>query len=105
MQDAVLTQRGFLSLSGISKRYGGVRALEGRLRLRARQDPCSAGRERRRQIDADQDHRRRGPARCRRHAIVRELEGAGLTETNIIASALNIDAATAASAAAGAVDA
>jgi ABC-type sugar transport system ATPase subunit len=34
-----------------------------------------------------------------------ELEGAGLTETNIIASALNIDAATAASAAAGAVDA
>jgi ribose transport system ATP-binding protein len=37
--------------------------------------------------------------------IVRELEGAGLTETNIIASALNIDAATAASAAAGAVDA
>jgi ribose transport system ATP-binding protein len=37
--------------------------------------------------------------------IVRELEGAGLTETNIIASALNIDAATAASAAAGAAHA
>jgi len=33
--------------------------------------------------------------------IVRELEGAELTETNIIASALNIDAATAAHAAAG----
>src|SRR6187402_2120473 len=29
MQDAVLTQQSFLTLSGISKRYGGVRALEG----------------------------------------------------------------------------
>ena len=29
MQDAVPTQRAFLTLSGISKRYGGVRALEG----------------------------------------------------------------------------
>src|SRR6202023_2166675 len=29
MQDAVLTQRALLTLSGISKRYGGVRALEG----------------------------------------------------------------------------
>ncbi len=29
MQDAVPTQRTFLTLSGISKRYGGVRALEG----------------------------------------------------------------------------
>ncbi len=29
MQDAVLTQGAFLTLSGISKRYGGVRALEG----------------------------------------------------------------------------
>ena len=28
MQDAVLTQRALLTLSGISKRYGGVRALE-----------------------------------------------------------------------------
>src|SRR5260370_18194243 len=28
MQDAVLTQSSFLTLSGISKRYGGVRALE-----------------------------------------------------------------------------
>src|ERR1700680_732573 len=28
MQDAVLTQRRLLTLSGISKRYGGVRALE-----------------------------------------------------------------------------
>ena len=37
--------------------------------------------------------------------IVRELEGAELTETNIIASALNIDAATAAHAAAGATNA
>ena len=37
--------------------------------------------------------------------IVRELEGAELTETNIIASALNIDAATPADAAAGAAHA
>jgi ribose transport system ATP-binding protein len=37
--------------------------------------------------------------------IVRELEGAELTETNIIASALNIDAATPAHAAAGAAHA
>jgi ribose transport system ATP-binding protein len=37
--------------------------------------------------------------------IVRELEGAELTETNIIASALNIDAATSAHAAAGAAHA
>src|SRR3979490_197646 len=29
MQDAVLTPPSFLTLSGISKRYGGVRALEG----------------------------------------------------------------------------
>src|SRR5216684_670243 len=29
MQDAVPTQRTFLTVSGISKRYGGVRALEG----------------------------------------------------------------------------
>ena len=28
MQDAVPTQHAFLTLSGISKRYGGVRALE-----------------------------------------------------------------------------
>jgi ribose transport system ATP-binding protein len=33
--------------------------------------------------------------------IVRELEGAELTETNIVASALNVDAANAARAAAG----
>jgi ribose transport system ATP-binding protein len=37
--------------------------------------------------------------------IVRELEGAELTETNIIASSLNIDAATSAHAAAGAAHA
>ena len=37
--------------------------------------------------------------------IVRELEGVELTETNIIASALNIDAATSADAAAGAAHA
>src|SRR3981189_2208769 len=30
MQDAVLTPPSFLTLSGISKRYGGVRALQGR---------------------------------------------------------------------------
>src|ERR1700748_1017803 len=29
MQDAVVAQGGFLALSGISKRYAGVRALEG----------------------------------------------------------------------------
>jgi ribose transport system ATP-binding protein len=33
--------------------------------------------------------------------IVRELEGTDLTETNIIASALNVDAANSARAAAG----
>jgi ribose transport system ATP-binding protein len=37
--------------------------------------------------------------------IVRELEGAELTETNIIASSLNIDAATSAYVAAGAAHA
>jgi ribose transport system ATP-binding protein len=37
--------------------------------------------------------------------IVRELEGAELTETNIIASALNIDAAASAQAAGGAAHA
>jgi ribose transport system ATP-binding protein len=37
--------------------------------------------------------------------IVRELEGAELTETNIITSSLNINAATSAHAAAGTVHA
>ena len=54
----------FWRMDGISKHYGGVRALdECRTDGRARQDPCGARRERRRQVDADQDHERRGPAR------------------------------------------
>ena len=36
MQDEVGAQGGFLALSGISKRYAGVRALEGGLSVRAK---------------------------------------------------------------------
>ena len=54
--------------TGISKRYGGVRALEqADLAVERRPHPRDARRERRRQVDADQDHVRRRAAR-RRHA-------------------------------------
>ena len=63
-------QGDFLVLSGISKRYGGVRALENvDFALRARHHPRRPGRERRRQVDADQDHRGRRPAGRGRDAL------------------------------------
>ena len=52
------------SWRGITKRYGGVRALEGvDFACRRRLDPRRPRRERRRQVDADQDHLGRRPAR------------------------------------------
>ena len=57
-----------LRMEGICKRYGGVRALEeAELAGRRRPHPCHPRRERRRQVDADQDHGRRGRARRRPH--------------------------------------
>ena len=51
-------------MEGVSKRYGGVRALEkAELDGHGRQHPRHPRRERRRQIDADQDHGRRRRAR------------------------------------------
>ncbi len=48
-------------MEGVSKRYGGVRALrECRADRRGGPHPRHPGRERRRQVDADQDHGRRG---------------------------------------------
>ena len=53
-----------LEMRGIGKRFPGVRgAGECRPHARARQGPCPDGRERRRQVDADQDHGRRLSAR------------------------------------------
>jgi ABC-type uncharacterized transport system ATPase subunit len=50
-----------LELNGISKQYPAVRANDGvNLRVQARRDPRRAGRERRRQEHADEDHLRRG---------------------------------------------
>ena len=57
----------FLELRGISKRFGGVRALSRRrFRPRRGRDPLPGRRERLRQIDAHQDHLRRAGARSRR---------------------------------------
>ena len=63
-----------LEARGVSKFFPGVKALQG-VSLDARQglDPRAAGRERRRQVDADQDHHRplssgRGRAPARRQA-------------------------------------
>ena len=52
-----------LAVEGLGKSFPGVRALNGcSLRRARRRGPCAAGRERRRQIDADQDRVRRLPA-------------------------------------------
>ena len=49
-----------LEMSGISKSFGGVAALRDvDFVLRARRDPRPGRRERRRQVDPDEDHRRR----------------------------------------------
>ena len=51
-------------MEGVSKRYGGVRALEkAELTVEGRPHSCHPRRERRRQVDADQDHGRRRRAR------------------------------------------
>ena len=61
-----------LRMEGITKHYGGVRALEDvRFECHARSHPCGARRERRRQVHADQDHVRRRPARCWRDGVRR----------------------------------
>ena len=51
-----------------------------RLRLRAGVDPCRAGRERRRQVDADQDHLGRRPAGYRQHASGRRARALRRTD-------------------------
>ncbi len=62
-----------LEVSGVSKSFGPVQGAEGdQLRRSARRGPCAAGRERRRQIDPDQDHRRRDPCRRGRGAAGRQ---------------------------------
>ena len=66
------TVMSLFAMEGISKRYGGVRALEeARSRDRGRPHPRRARRERRRQVDADQDHGRRRRARRGPHAARR----------------------------------
>ena len=56
-----------LKLTGISKRFGAVRALTGvSFELARRRGACADGRERRRQVDADEHRRRRAAARRRR---------------------------------------
>ena len=73
------------AMQGVSKRYGGVRALQDAdLVDRGRPHPCRAGRERRRQVDADQDHgrrrrARRGPHAARRRAGVVRVARGGAT--------------------------
>ena len=59
---------------GVNKIFPGVKALRGRvdLTLEPRLDPCAARRERRRQVDADQDHHRRPPAGRGRAAARRQ---------------------------------
>ena len=53
-----------LTLTGVQKRYGGVRALRGvDLELQAGRGARDRRRERRRQVDADQDRLRRGDRR------------------------------------------
>ena len=55
-----------LTLTGITKKYPSVVANDGVEPDRAAgRNPCRAGRERRRQVHADEDHLRRGPARRR----------------------------------------
>ena len=55
------------SMEGVSKRYGGVRALERPTSRSRRAHPRHSRRKRRRQIDADQDHGGRGRAGRRAH--------------------------------------
>ena len=56
-----------LAVEGIRKEFPGVVALDNvQFRLQARHRACADGRERRRQVDADEDHRRHLPPR-RRH--------------------------------------
>ena len=58
-----------VQLTGVSKHFAGVRALEGvDFACRRGIDPRRPRRERRRQVDADQDHRRRAAPRRRRDA-------------------------------------
>ena len=59
-----------LTLDQISKSFPGVRALDGvGFDVRAGRGACPAGRERCRQVDADQDHVGRPPARRRHHRL------------------------------------
>ena len=58
-----------LALEGISKSFPGRAGAQGRaLRHARRRGACAARRERRRQVDADQDHLRRAPAGQRRRS-------------------------------------
>ena len=64
-----------LRMTGISKSFPGVQALERcRLEVAARRDPRAPRRERRRQVDASQDPLRRAAAGCR-HDRVRRRDG------------------------------
>ena len=56
-----------LEMRGITKTFPGVKALDERQSARGeRRDPCAGGRERRRQIDADEGAERRLSARLLR---------------------------------------
>ena len=59
-----MTQPPRLELIGIGKQYPAVKANDGvNLTVAPGRDPRGAGRKRRRQVDADEDHLRRGAAR------------------------------------------
>ena len=65
-----------IEMRKVTKEYRGVPAIKDvDFTLRARRDPCAARRERRRQVDADQDHGRRDRADQRRDPVRRQADG------------------------------
>ena len=64
-----------LEMRNIAKRFGATQALEDvSLDAPRRRDPCAPRRERRRQVDPDQDHDRRPPAGSRRDPALRQAD-------------------------------